>query len=137
MSPSETPRSANVALVRALFEAWARGDWGAAEWADPEIEFAMRTEHFPDMGAYRGLDEMRHAWSRFLSAWEGFRASEPELLDCGDRVVGLYTIAARGKSSGIEIEAPVAGIFTVRDGKIVRLELVTREQGLEAAGIAP
>jgi ketosteroid isomerase-like protein len=127
--------SANVDVVRGLFAAWTSGDWSSTAWADPQVDFVMEVDAFPDMGAYHGVEEMRHAWSGFLSAWEEFRASEPELIDRGDRVIGLYTIRARGRSSGVEVKQPVAGIFTLRDGKVVRIELVTREQGLRSAGI--
>jgi ketosteroid isomerase-like protein len=125
--------TANVDLVRSLFAAWTRGDWSSTAWADPSIEFVMDVEGFPDLGACQGVTEMSHAWSRFLSAWDGFYASQPELIDRGDRVIGFYTIRARGKSSGLEVNQPVAGIFTLRDAKVVRLELVRREQGLKAA----
>jgi ketosteroid isomerase-like protein len=127
--------SANLGLAHSLFAGWRRGSWSSVAWADPEIEFVMGVEVFPDLGTYRGVEAMGEAWSRFLSAWEGFHASEPELIDLGDRVVGLYTIRARGKGSGVEVEEPVAGIFTFRAGKVARLELVTRERGLREAGI--
>jgi ketosteroid isomerase-like protein len=127
--------SANLELVRSLYAAWERGDWTSVEWADPEIEFVMEGEFFPDPGTYRGVEEMRSGWSRWLSAWDGFRASEPELIDQGDRVVALHTIHARGRSSGVEVEWPVANVFTFRAGKVVRLDLLTRELGLKEAGI--
>lgn len=125
--------SGDVELLRSVFAAWIHGDWSSTAWADPEIEFSMEVDVFPDLGAYQGLGEMSRAWSQFLSAWEAFRASEPELIDKGDRVIGLYTIRARGRHSGVEIEQPVAGTFTFRDGRVIRLELITREQGLRAA----
>jgi ketosteroid isomerase-like protein len=119
-------------LARSMFAGWTRGDWSSIAWADPEIEFSMEVDAFPDLGAYKGVEEMSLAWTRFLSAWEDFRASEPELIEQGDRVIGLYTIRARGRSSGIEVEQPVAGTFTFRNGKVARIELITREQGLRA-----
>ena len=31
----------NVELVRSVYAGWERGDWGATEWADPEIEHVV------------------------------------------------------------------------------------------------
>ena len=33
--------SAHVELVRSIYAAWERGDYGSSEWADPNIEFAI------------------------------------------------------------------------------------------------
>ena len=78
---------------------------------------------------------MTRAWFRFMGAFEGFHTDAPELIDLGDRVVGLYSIYGRGKTSGVEVEAPVANIVTFDAGKVVRLDLVSREQALKEAGI--
>jgi ketosteroid isomerase-like protein len=102
----------NVEIVAELFAAWERGDYSSTGWAHPQIEFIMEGEFFPDPGAYRGVEAMTRAWLRFMSAFEGFHTDAPELIHLGDRVVGLYSIYGRGRTSGVEVEAPVANVFT-------------------------
>jgi ketosteroid isomerase-like protein len=125
----------NVEIARALIDSWGRGEFWGSDYYDPDIEYVMEGQFFPDPGSYRGLENMARAWLEWLSAWDGFHMSEAELIECGDRVVALYTIQGRGKSSGIDVEAPVASIIDFRDGKVVRLVACDRDTGLEAAGI--
>jgi hypothetical protein len=44
--------SANVDLVHSIYAAWERGDYGSAEWADPEIEYVVADG--PTPGSWRG-----------------------------------------------------------------------------------
>jgi ketosteroid isomerase-like protein len=41
----------------------------------------------------------------------------------------------RGKGSGIELEVPVAHLCTLRDGKLVRIRVLARDEAMEAAGL--
>ena len=126
----------NLEIVRGLFAAWERGDYSATDWAHPDIEFVMEGDFFPDPGTYLGVDGMIRAWTRWLGAWDGFHAGKPELIGRGERVIALYTVRARGRSSGAAVESPVANVFSFRDGRVARLDLMTREVGLREAGIA-
>jgi ketosteroid isomerase-like protein len=60
-----------------------------------------------------------------------------ELIDAGDRVFISATFRGRGKHSGAETSwGPLWGVWTVRDGRMVRwLGFTDRDAALEAAGL--
>ena len=61
-----------------------------------------------------------------------------ELIDVGDSVVSVVNTRARGRASGVEVEwTHNAGVWTIREGKVVRVAwFAAREEALEAAGLA-
>ena len=81
----------------------------------------------------------RASMEEFLGAWDHF-ATEPErFIDVGDdRVLVLVRFQARGRASGTPTTAFSGGqLFTLRDGKVVRLVLFSnRTEALEAAGLS-
>ena len=56
--------SANLDLVRSIYAAWARGDFGSAEWADPEMEYEYADG--PSPGAWKGIGGMAEGFRDFL-----------------------------------------------------------------------
>jgi ketosteroid isomerase-like protein len=96
--------SASLDLVRSIYAAWERGDWSAAQWAHPDIEFVIANG--PDPGGWKGLAAMAAAMREHLRAWEGYRSEAEEFRELGgDRVMVLYQRHARGKRSGLKIHA--------------------------------
>src|SRR5688572_22860655 len=101
----------NVELVRALTEAWQRGDQEQTfEFVDPEIEWdaSHLTEMIPDVaGVYRGHDGVRAYWRRWLSAWRNLQFDIEDVRDAGDQVVLLVRNQRQwGKHSGVETTVP-------------------------------
>jgi ketosteroid isomerase-like protein len=111
----------NVEVVRSIYAAWDRGDYSAAEWAHPEIEFAFADGPAP--GRWTGVAGMAEGWRDFLSAWEEWRAAADEFRELdGDRVLVLMHGGGRGKGSGLEVvRANGANLFHLREGKVTRL----------------
>lgn len=132
--------SANVELVRAIYAAWERGDWGDVWWASPEIEFVIADG--PDRRSIGGAEAMARTWREFLAAWADYAVSGEEFRALDDeRVLALLRATGRGKASGAAITGAAergANVFTIRDGAVARLAIyfdhrnALAELGLEA-----
>ena len=111
----------NVEIVRRVYEDWSRGDFSAAEFFDPDVEFEM--VDWPHPARSRGVEEMARTWQASLGAWDDFRAEADDFIDFGHNVLVLNSIRGRGKGSGAEVSALTATVWTVEAGKVVRLAL--------------
>src|SRR5262249_259226 len=83
----------------------------------------------------------REVIQRFLEAseaWESQRLETTEFIDAGSgRVVVFWHEVAKGRQSGGEVETETGGIYTVKDGSVVRVDpYMDRSQALEAAGLS-
>jgi ketosteroid isomerase-like protein len=121
--------SENLDLVRSIYTAWEGGDYSAAQWAHPEIEFVISDGPAP--GSWTGRRGMAEAWRGILSAWEDYRhyAAEYRELDEERVLVLIQASAGRGKTSGLELAevsqmaSTGANVFHIRNGKVTRLVL--------------
>jgi ketosteroid isomerase-like protein len=130
--------SENLDLVRSIYADWERGDFASAEWAHPEIEYAI-----PDgiaASSTTGIAGMAMAFGAFASAWHDYRV---ELGECREidpeRVLATIRLIGRGKTSGVELaemHAEAAHVFTIRDGRVTRLvNYADRERALADLGL--
>ena len=130
----------NVELVRRAYAALTRGDRDTLhELAAPEfvVDFSRR---LVDPFVLRGRDE---ALAFFLSQsrelWDGWPVWEPqELREADEKVLAFVRTRARGKGSGVEVDAHVWNLWTFRDGKPVEFKYFgdDRAAALEAAGLS-
>jgi ketosteroid isomerase-like protein len=131
--------SPNVELVRSIFAAWERGDYGAAEWADPEIEWVFPDG--PSPGTWTGLTGLAAGTREFLGAWEHLRAEVDEYRELDDeRVLVFSRLSGRGKASQVELgdmQATMAFLVYVCDGKVTRMvRYFDRDRALADLGLA-
>ena len=125
----------NVEIVRRSFDAFIRGDYDEAmSMLDPEIEYELT--HFPDGKVYYGHDGVREAFRMWMGAWDDYRQELDELVDAGEsEVIAVVRESGRGKGSGIEMERPTVGLWTLRDGKAVRVRFFdSKEAALASLG---
>ena len=129
--------SANLDLVRSIYAAWERGDFGSAEWADPEIEYADG----PSPGTWNGLDGMAEGFRDFLGAWKDWGVVADDYLElAGERVLVSFRLTGRGKASGLDIarvHTNGATLFAIGDGRITRVvQYLDRDRALADLGLA-
>ena len=87
---------------------------------------------------YHGHDGLRRWFGEFYEAWADVQAEILELVDAGEQVISITNYRARGGASGADVEiAAMAGLWTIREGKVVRAAWFrTRAEALEAAGLS-
>ena len=126
----------NVEIVRRSYDAYLSGEMESAlAVCDPEIE--IYDHDIPDSGEYRGLEGLARWQADWESSWESWRWDPEEFIEAGERVVAVLRVHARGRQSGVDVERVDAAVWTLRDGKCVRLDYYgSREQALEAAGLS-
>jgi ketosteroid isomerase-like protein len=125
----------NVEIVRAALDAINRGDLDAVLKATtPEFEFDFSRAVGPQRGVF-GRDELLGVLSEFDEPWESVRREAEQFIEAGDQVVTPLTSHHRGRD-GIELQARIAMVWTIRDGAITQATVYQeRQEALEAAGL--
>ena len=87
---------------------------------------------------YRGAEGLRAGMLDWLEPWDSYHAGVEDVIDAGHgRVLVLTRDQARPKGSDAEVSFLGAPVWTVRDGKVARIEFYwNRAEGLAAAGLA-
>lgn len=128
----------NVEIVREGFDAVAREGWQALlPMLHPEFELTTPPELAMEPDTYRGDAGMRRYFESFEEAMEDIRIEpEGELVGAGDKVFVPFMLSARGRETGIEAEQHAFQVWTMRDGRALRVEIfASREDALAAAGL--
>lgn len=129
--------SSNLDLVRSIHTAWERGDFSSAAWADPEIELVFADG--PDPGSWKGVGEVAEGWRSFLSTWEDWHVEVEEYREIDDeRVLVPLRLWGRGKTSGLDMSARAANVYTLRSGIVLKIVLYwDRDRAFAELGFTP
>ena len=129
----------NVEIVRRIYALLDQGDEAVWDLAPHEavVDFSRR---LIDPVVLRGLDQVRAWYEREGEMWEGghTRWQPEELIDAGDKVLALVRVSARGKASGVPVEAHVWAVSRFSDGKLVEWTYFgdDRAAAFEAVGLS-
>jgi uncharacterized protein len=117
------------------YEAWNRGEFDIfADLIDPEIEWEPGSQAL-ESGVHRGAEGFREFVGSWLESFDKFRIRPELLVQAADRMIVVARQTGRGHGSGVELEARVVHVWTVRHGQAVRWwGPRTLDEALEALG---
>ena len=127
----------NIEALRPVYAEWSQGNWRPRfDLYAPDMEWGWSDE-FPGLaGVYRDPKLRNERLVEWLSPWDDWRCEAEDYVSSGDFVVVLTRYTGRGKGSQVEVDSLGAHLWTLRDGKAVRLEVFSsREKALAAAGL--
>jgi ketosteroid isomerase-like protein len=135
----------NVDLVRRVFGELAAdlrvndvdrrlSDAVLAEFLHPQVEYVPVAQSLLAVDSYHGFDGIRRFWREFLSTWDKFVVKPIEVVDAGDQVAVAMQMA--GRRGDLEVDVVWSSLYTIRDGKIARIQAFTnRDEAFKAAGL--
>jgi ketosteroid isomerase-like protein len=129
----------NVEIVRRAYEAFSQaGLDGLLEHFHPDAEYDITAAIGPFAGMYYGRAAIRNFLADYFATWEYVTMVPEDFIDAGeDHVVVLLRMRMRRKGSGVEVEAQTNNVWTLRDGKAVRMAVYNnRAAALQAAGVS-
>ncbi len=102
--------------------------------ADFEVDVPAEFSTEPDV--YRGHDGMRRYWDSFQDAMYAIRIRPERLWDAGGAVVAAMHLTARGRHTSITVEQRMVGVWTIRDGRAIRIRIYPSvAEALRVAGL--
>jgi ketosteroid isomerase-like protein len=127
----------NVETVRAIYQAFDRGETTQfMALLDPGIEFLINPAA-PEAGTHHGHEGVERWLADVSETLSEFEIAADDFLDAGEQVVCPVRIRVIGKASGAEVELKETHLWTITEGRAVRMQAYpVHAEALEAAGLS-
>jgi ketosteroid isomerase-like protein len=129
----------NVEIVaRGYAEFAATGDF-SEERSDPDFVWDMSTfSGWPEKKVYEGVEGSREFIATWTEPWDEWQLEVEELIDAGpEYVIGVLRQRGTSKATGLEVDMQFAQLWTIRDGKYLRMRMYADpDEARRAAGLS-
>jgi ketosteroid isomerase-like protein len=124
-------------MLRLGYDAANRADWaGVFNDVDPNFELKA-PDRMMAAGTYRGSAAVRQFFEDLMEPFEDVQVQPEKFFDSGDRIVVFISLRARPAGSNAVMEIRIGHLWTMRDGKMLQLEIFPeRQKALEAVAMS-
>jgi ketosteroid isomerase-like protein len=123
-----------VEVVRRALDVFNRRE-DALDLLDPEIMWTT-TGVFMEPDIYRGHEDVRRYVEALTNEFKGLHVEPDQPIAVGEHVVVPARLTGRGRLSGASVDVTFTMLFSLREGKIVRVRNYWQKaEALEAAGL--
>jgi uncharacterized protein len=124
----------NVEVVRRLNERLL--GTGELAWDLMHEDIEVHDHDTPDQGDYYGHSGVARWLEEWGAAWADWTYEPERYIDAGDIVVLFIRMKTEGRGSGVKLDRQDAQVYTLREGKIARLDHYNdRAEALETVGL--
>lgn len=122
----------NVETIRRAWDHYvATGDLIAP----PGLVWDVSHLGWPEQQIYDGPEGAKEFMAAWADAWDDLELDAEDYTDAGDRVVVIVHQRARSKVSGIPVDMRFAQVWTLREGRGVRMDMYADvDEALAAVG---
>jgi ketosteroid isomerase-like protein len=127
----------NVEIVQSAFAEFGRGNFWVPDIFDPSVRVVWLSPIAGGEHESVGPHDMGRTIKEWMQSWEQVTNVAEQIIDAGDRVVVIAEWRGRGKVSGAFAKWRHGAVWTLRDGKVIRLISYTDPtDALKAAGLS-
>lgn len=124
----------NKEIIQAHYNGFVAGDIDAVMAPLSDDIVWTEADGFPLAGTYRGRQAVAdNVFAVLQRDWDGFALAVDEVLQDGDRVVGVGTYSGTYRATGRSFSARVVHLWTFENEKAVRFEQITDTAMVNAA----
>jgi ketosteroid isomerase-like protein len=112
----------NLELIQRIYSAYAQGDSQfILDRVTDDVDWINEgPDSIPYAGRFKGPKEVQRFFEALGTTVDNGRVTPEDWIVQGDKVVSTGRFTATVKATGRRIDVPIAHVFTVRNGKVVR-----------------
>ena len=129
----------NVEIVAQGYARFAETGELNEEGTHPDFVWDMSTfAGWPERQTYEGTDGAGEFLASWTEPWDDWDLEIEELIDAGgDEVIAVIRQHGTSKSTGLEVDMQFAQLWTIRDGKYLRMRMYADPaEAKRAAGLS-